>query len=77
MSEELTEERWRRLESLFHAARDLGPEARRGLLECETAGDPELRRQLEEMLAHAGGAAGRLERTVWEVARRIQGGWPG
>jgi len=72
VSEELTEERWRRLESLFHAARDLTPEARRELLTRETAGDPELRRELEEMLAHAGGAAGRLERTVWEVARRIR-----
>jgi hypothetical protein len=73
VSHELTEERWRRLEELFHAARELGEPERLRFLEIETAGQPELRRELEEMLAHAGTAAGLLAGTVSRVARQASG----
>ena len=58
VSHELTEERWRRLEELFHAARELGEAACGHFLDIETASQPDLRRELEEMLAPAGMAAG-------------------
>jgi tetratricopeptide (TPR) repeat protein len=70
---ELTEDRWRRLEALFHAARELDVEDRSLFLDAETAGDLELRRQIEEMLAQSGSAAGLLAGTVSAVARRASG----
>jgi tetratricopeptide (TPR) repeat protein len=73
VSQELTEERWRRLEELFHAARELGEEARVRFLDIETAGQPQLRRELEEMLAHSGTAANLLAGTVSKVAREASG----
>jgi tetratricopeptide (TPR) repeat protein len=73
VSQELTEERWRRLEELFHAARELDQEARQQFLDLKTAGEPELRRELEGMLAHSGTAAGLLAGTVSSVARKASG----
>src|SRR6185437_1442720 len=70
---ELTQDRWRRLEALFHAAAGLSEEQRAGFIERETAGDPDLRVQVEEMLANSGAAAGLLERTVSTVAREASG----
>ena len=50
-------ERWQQIEALYRAARELGPEARSTLL----AGvDPELRREVEELLAKEGASSDRL-----------------
>ncbi|HXS94561.1 MAG TPA: serine/threonine-protein kinase [Candidatus Limnocylindrales bacterium] len=70
---ELTQDRWRRLEALFHAAAGLSQEQRAGFIERETAGDLDLRVQLEEMLANSGTAAELLERTVSTVALEASG----
>jgi hypothetical protein len=44
----MTPERWRQTEALYHAARELGPEAL-----AET--DPELRREVERLLGQDSG----------------------
>jgi hypothetical protein len=46
-------ERWQRIESLFHAARALDPDARAAFLVRECATDAELRREVETLLAAA------------------------
>lgn len=61
--EPMTPERWREIESLFEACLDLDAEARRALLDRRGAGDPELRREVEALLAHAE-PDDRLERIV-------------
>ena len=53
-------DRWREVESLYHAACNLKPEDRRPYLE-ETCGDPELLREVESLLAKDGLAARFLE----------------
>ncbi|MGD2116373.1 MAG: serine/threonine-protein kinase [Acidobacteriota bacterium] len=48
-------DRWRRIEELFARAVDRPPDARRSLLDAECDGDPELRREVEDLLrAHPG-----------------------
>jgi hypothetical protein len=47
----LTDDRWRRLESLFLAAVDLPPAERHSFVARETGGDPVLGRELAGMLA--------------------------
>lgn len=47
----MSPERWHEIEDLYHAATDLKPGARASLLE---ATDPELRREVESLLAHLG-----------------------
>ena len=47
----MTPRRWREIEDLYHAARDLKPAARAALLEGT---DPELRKEVESLLAHPG-----------------------
>ena len=69
----LTEGRWRRIESLFHAARTLPEDARAEFLDREAGADPDLRRQIEEMLGHTASAAELLARTVSAVAREAAG----
>jgi tetratricopeptide (TPR) repeat protein len=75
---ELTEDRWRRIQALFHSAGELPEALRAPFLDRETAGDPDLRRVVEEMLAQVNGAPARLARTVSAVAREAAGGvWLG
>jgi tetratricopeptide (TPR) repeat protein len=66
--QELTEERWRRLQALFHAARELPPEDRAHFIDREAGDDLDLSREVEEMLASAGTASEFLEKTVKRVA---------
>ena len=47
----MTPERWRQVERVLEAALECGPEERAALLERECAGDPELRREVESLLA--------------------------
>ena len=55
---------WHRLEQLFHQAQALDGEARKELLTRECGADPALRRELEELLAHATDSATRIGQAV-------------
>src|ERR1041384_4149037 len=52
----LTAERWRRLEDLYHAALELTAAARESFLQDACAGDDDLRREVESLLAQDRGA---------------------
>lgn len=45
-------QRWKKVEELFAAAADMGPAEREAFLARETAGDPDLLRDVMELLAH-------------------------
>jgi len=51
-------ERWRAVESLYHAALELEPDRRAALL---NGAEPEVRREVESLIAYAGRAEGMLE----------------
>jgi hypothetical protein len=57
----LLKERWREIESLYHAACELKPEKRQAYLERACSGDEALRREVESLLAHEDMAANFLE----------------
>jgi serine/threonine protein kinase len=57
----MLKERWREIESLYHAACELKPEKRQAYLERACSGDEALRREVESLLAHEGMAANFLE----------------
>jgi serine/threonine protein kinase len=57
----MDQERWRRVEELFHAALERGPEARQAFLEVACGGDSDLRRQVELLLSKEQEAGSFLE----------------
>jgi eukaryotic-like serine/threonine-protein kinase len=57
-------QRWREVEDLYHAALDREPGARADLLK---AADPELRREVESLLAQDSSRPGMLDRPAWEA----------
>jgi eukaryotic-like serine/threonine-protein kinase len=57
----LSDARWERLESLFHAAVPLAPEARVKLLDRECESDPALRAEVERLLAAHDRAGGFIQ----------------
>ena len=57
----MDQERWQRVEELFHAALERGPEARQELLNDACSGDTDLRRQVELLLARQEEAGSFLE----------------
>ncbi len=61
----MTPERYRRVKALFQDVVELAPAERRLRLEIETAGDSQLREQVETMLRHSTGA-GPLDRPACE-----------
>jgi serine/threonine-protein kinase len=58
------DDRWRRLEALFMAACELPLDERSTFVETETADDPDLRRDLSGMLAHASDGGARIARAI-------------
>ena len=74
LSLKLTEDRWRRLEAMFHAALDLQNDRREGYINRATTGDADMERQLREMLQHSERAEERISGTVQRIARRAAGG---
>ncbi|MGP0071233.1 MAG: protein kinase domain-containing protein [Bryobacteraceae bacterium] len=48
----MTGERWQRVEEVFHRAVDLAPSLRSGFLDTACAGDVDLRREVESLLAN-------------------------
>ena len=57
----MNQERWRRVEELFHAALERAPEARQAFLDGACSGDTDLRRQVELLLAKEEEAGSFLE----------------
>ena len=49
----MTPERWKRLEQIFHAAREAGPANRAAYLAAACGDDQSLRREIEHLLADA------------------------
>jgi len=62
----MTPEARHQLEEVFNVARELPPASRATYLDRECAGDPELRRQVEELLAHDQAQDDLLDRPAWE-----------
>jgi hypothetical protein len=63
----MTPQRWRDVEDLYHAALDRAPTARAALL---AQADPELRREVESLLAQEAGKTP-LSRPAWEGAASL------
>ena len=63
-------ERWQRVENLYHAALELEGNRRVAFLEESCAGDEELRREVESLLAHQKGAHDFLEVPAMEEAAK-------
>ena len=57
----MNQEVWRKVEELFHAALECAPEARPRFLDRVCSGDPDLRRQVELLLAKEAQAGSFLE----------------
>ncbi|HET7452063.1 MAG TPA: serine/threonine-protein kinase, partial [Thermoanaerobaculia bacterium] len=68
----MSEERWRRIEEIFHGAADLDGAGRDALLESACAGDPELRAEVESLLSADAGGQGNLEAAVAEAAEHLR-----
>jgi serine/threonine protein kinase/tetratricopeptide (TPR) repeat protein len=60
----LTPERWAQVEELFHRAAESEPEQRSGLLDVACRGDPDLRREVESLLAGQSSAVDHLQAAV-------------
>jgi eukaryotic-like serine/threonine-protein kinase len=64
----VTPARWQRVNELFHEALGCEPEARDSLLRERTAGDPELRREVDTLLQSHARSDGFLDEPAWGVA---------
>ena len=62
---------WQQLESLFYAVLELEPQDRPGFLDQACSADPELRRQIESLLAAVTKTDGFLERPIVDVAESL------
>ena len=60
----MNEDRWRKIEELYHAARLLKESARSSFLAAATEGDDELRREVESLLASGASSPGILDEPV-------------
>ena len=60
-TQDMDQERWRRVTGIFHAALEREPKARREFLDAACSGDTDLRRQVELLLAQAEQAESFLE----------------
>jgi eukaryotic-like serine/threonine-protein kinase len=69
-------ERDLRIEQICHEALERDGSARRAFLDESCAGDSALRRDVESLLAHAGGADGFLQRAALDVAAQHVGAAP-
>ncbi len=64
-------DRWRQIEALFYEALESAPEGRSRFLDEKCAGDSELRRQVETLLASDGKPEDLLHQSVQEAAHRV------
>src|ERR1700737_2012025 len=63
----MDQERWRRVEGLFHAALERAPEMRAAFLDVACSQDAELRQELESLLALHASRDGILDRPVADL----------
>jgi serine/threonine-protein kinase len=66
-----TAEHWRRIEKLFHAALDYDPQAREEFLQQACAGDAEILKEVQSLLASAEKPLDFLPQAVREVAQQL------
>ena len=66
-------ERWGKIESIFHKALDAEESRRAAVLEESCAGDEELRREVESLLAHHSDSASFIETPAFEGEANIAG----
>src|SRR6188474_2998443 len=64
----MTPERWKEIESIFHAALDLSPGDRAAYLDRACEKDPALRKEVESLLDHEERAEAFLKESALEVA---------
>ena len=67
----MTPERWRRINEIFHAALERDGEAREALLRDATAGDADLRREVESLIGSHSKAGTFLDVPAWGVAPEL------
>jgi Tol biopolymer transport system component len=67
----MTPEQWRRIEALYHAARDRAEPDRHAFLAEACAGDDIVQREVESLLAQSASAAGVLDGPAVAVAARM------
>lgn len=67
-------EDWERIESLFHAARPLAPEARGVYLDGACSGDSVLRAEVESLLAACGGRERFMEEPAFDLGLKVLAG---
>jgi serine/threonine protein kinase len=66
----MTPDQWRQIEVIFHAAVDRAPDERAAFLDHAGAGDPELRQEVESLLAQEG-LGTRLAAAVSDAAKSL------
>jgi serine/threonine protein kinase len=66
--------RWQRIQEIFHSAAALDGDARRAFLEASCQGDPELRAEVEALLAEDARTSPLLDGGLRGVAERLVGG---
>src|SRR5215831_4171756 len=64
-------DRWKQIESLCHRALDLDPNERAKFLDTACENDPQLRREVEDLLKHAG-CSDLLARPTEELANLVK-----
>jgi hypothetical protein len=64
----MNEDRWRRIEELYHAARLLNESARASFLAAATDGDEELRHEVESLIVSGASSPGFLDEPVQTTA---------
>ncbi|MFZ0814753.1 MAG: tetratricopeptide repeat protein [Candidatus Sulfotelmatobacter sp.] len=62
---------WKRVEAVLNEALDMRPEDRPAFLDRECAGDLELRREVDSLLASVDKSLGFIERPLYQVAQRL------
>jgi tetratricopeptide (TPR) repeat protein/predicted Ser/Thr protein kinase len=70
----MSDQRWRRIEELFHEAADLAPMQRAEFLLRACAGDDELRRQVESLLANDKSKSDLFEAAVAQAVDQLPAG---
>jgi eukaryotic-like serine/threonine-protein kinase len=68
----MNSERWRRIEDLLHEALEKAPNERRSFLDSVCAHDPDLRGEVESLLAYEQSSSGFLHSAVGEAVRAIE-----
>ena len=67
----MSPERWERMEELFHQAADLAPDERAVFLDHECAGDDDLRRAVESLLAQDASRNDTIQEAIGRVVEQL------